>query len=129
MKRTREQAMKRTVLGILLALPLAVQAQSWSKTETITYHDNPTLWVLGQTAKVTCVAPAACRPRDRLVTSALYDVEAPTTRTGPRSDGNAILLRRWKPQPARRTRARTRTGRRNRIMGEVWTSPSWAAIA
>ncbi|MCL6710601.1 hypothetical protein M8R20_26750 [Pseudomonas sp. R2.Fl] len=54
--------MKRTVLGVLLALPLAAQAQSWSRTETITYHDNPTLWVLGQTAKVTCVAPAECTP-------------------------------------------------------------------
>jgi len=62
MKRTGKQGMKRTVLGVLLALPLAAQAQSWSRTETITYHDNPTLWVLGQTAKVTCVAPAECTP-------------------------------------------------------------------
>ena len=54
--------MKRTVLGLLLILPLAAQAQSWSRTETITYHDNPMLWVLGQTAKVTCVAPAECTP-------------------------------------------------------------------
>lgn len=56
--------MRRTVLGMLLALPLVAQAQSWSRTETITYHDNTTLWVLGQTAKVTCVAPAACTPSE-----------------------------------------------------------------
>jgi len=62
MKRTGKQGMKRTVLGLLLILPLAAQAQSWSRTETITYHDNPTLWVLGQTAKVTCVAPVECTP-------------------------------------------------------------------
>jgi len=54
--------MKRTMLGMLVALPLAVQAQTYSKTETLVYHDNPTLWVLGQTAKVTCVAPAECTP-------------------------------------------------------------------
>ncbi|WP_203321529.1 RHS repeat domain-containing protein [Pseudoxanthomonas beigongshangi] len=54
--------MKRTVLGMVLALPLVAQAQSWSRTETITYHDNPTVWVLGQTAKVICVAPAECTP-------------------------------------------------------------------
>ena len=64
MKRTGKQGMKRTVLGMLLALPLVAQAQSWSRTETITYHDNTTLWVLGQTAKVTCVAPAACTPSE-----------------------------------------------------------------
>ncbi|MCL6712581.1 RHS repeat protein [Pseudomonas sp. R2.Fl] len=64
MKRTGKQGMTRTVLGVLLALPLVAQAQSWSRTETITYHDNPTLWVLGQTAKVTCVAPAACTPSE-----------------------------------------------------------------
>lgn len=43
-------------------MPLGAQAQTYSKTETIEYHDNTTLWVLGQTAKVTCVAPAECTP-------------------------------------------------------------------
>lgn len=60
MKRTGKQGMKRTVLGMLLALPLAVQAQTYSKTETIEYHDNTTSWVLWQSAKVTCVAPVEC---------------------------------------------------------------------
>ncbi|MGN6223512.1 MAG: RHS repeat protein, partial [Pseudoxanthomonas sp.] len=54
--------MKRTILSVLVALPLAAQAQTYSKTETIEYHDNTTLWVLGQTATVTCVAPAECTP-------------------------------------------------------------------
>ncbi|WP_440841486.1 RHS repeat domain-containing protein [Pseudoxanthomonas sp. 22568] len=54
--------MRRIFFAAWLILPLAAQAQSWSRTETITYHDNPTLWVLGQTAKVTCVAPAECTP-------------------------------------------------------------------
>lgn len=33
-----------------------------SRVDANEYHDNSTLWVLGQTAKVTCVAPAACTP-------------------------------------------------------------------
>nr|WP_295382579.1 RHS repeat-associated core domain-containing protein [Pseudoxanthomonas sp.] len=45
--------MKRTVLGMLLALPLAAQAQTYSKTETIEYHDDTTLWVLGQVKRTT----------------------------------------------------------------------------
>ncbi|MGN7830405.1 RHS repeat domain-containing protein [Pseudoxanthomonas sp. 22568] len=62
MKRTGKQRMKRMVVGIVLALPLAAQAQTYSKTESIEYHDNTTSWVLGQTSKVTCVAPAECTP-------------------------------------------------------------------
>ncbi len=53
MKRTGKQGMKRTVLGMLLALPLAAQAQSYSKTETIEYHDDTALWVLGQVKRTT----------------------------------------------------------------------------
>ena len=45
--------MKRTLLGMLLALPLAAQAQTYSKTETIEYHDDTTLWVLGQVKRTT----------------------------------------------------------------------------
>ena len=45
--------MKRTVLSVLVALPLAVQAQTYSKTETIEYHDDTTLWVLGQVKRTT----------------------------------------------------------------------------
>lgn len=53
MKRTGKQGMKRTVLSVLVALPLAVQAQTYSKTETIEYHDDTTLWVLGQVKRTT----------------------------------------------------------------------------
>ena len=41
-----------------------VSAQTYTKTETITYHDNTTKWVVGQTATVTCLtgtpASTAC---------------------------------------------------------------------
>ncbi len=53
--------MKTTLLArALLATGLLasglVSAQSYSRTETITYADNTTKWVLGQTASVTCTA-------------------------------------------------------------------------
>ncbi|WP_374357211.1 RHS repeat domain-containing protein [Thermomonas sp.] len=41
---------------ILFLLPVPLMAQTYSKTEVITYHDNTTKWVLGQTATVTCVS-------------------------------------------------------------------------
>ncbi len=53
MKRTGKQGMKQTMLAVLLALPLAAQAQSYSKTETIEYHDDTALWVLGQVKRTT----------------------------------------------------------------------------
>ncbi|MGN7831218.1 RHS repeat domain-containing protein [Pseudoxanthomonas sp. 22568] len=45
--------MKRAVLGMLLALPLAGEAQTYSKTETIEYYDDPALWVMGQVKRTT----------------------------------------------------------------------------
>lgn len=33
-----------------------------TRTEETVYHDNPAKWVMGQIAKVTCVAPAECTP-------------------------------------------------------------------
>ena len=45
-------ALARSLLvASLLACSLA-SAQTYSRTETITYYDNPTKWVLGQTATV-----------------------------------------------------------------------------
>lgn len=50
-------------LSTLLA-PTALCAQSYSRTETITYHDDLDIWVTGQTKSVTCTAAvpvsAAC---------------------------------------------------------------------
>lgn len=41
-------------LGLLLSLlPLAVQAQTYSRTDQIVYHDNLSKWVIGQTASST----------------------------------------------------------------------------
>ncbi|UBB26615.1 RHS repeat-associated core domain-containing protein [Pseudoxanthomonas japonensis] len=45
--------MKRSILAALLAWPLLVQAQTYTKTETIEYHDDSTLWVLGQVKRTT----------------------------------------------------------------------------
>jgi RHS Repeat. len=59
-QRTSAKVMRMT--GVFLMLPLVALAQSYTRTETIQYHDNTTSWVLGQTAKVTCVAPAECTP-------------------------------------------------------------------
>lgn len=41
------------VLASTLALPGAALAQTYTQTETITYHDNTTLWKLGQVAQRT----------------------------------------------------------------------------
>jgi RHS repeat-associated protein len=43
-------------LVLLAALAAPAAAQTYSKTEVYTYHDNSTIWVLGQTASVSCVA-------------------------------------------------------------------------
>jgi len=48
---------KRSAVGAALLLSTGiVGAQSFSRTETIAYSDNAGLWVIGQTARVTCVA-------------------------------------------------------------------------
>lgn len=43
-------------IAFALILSPHVQAQTYSRTEVISYHDNTTKWVLGQTASVTCMA-------------------------------------------------------------------------
>jgi RHS repeat-associated protein len=43
-------------LVLLAALATPAAAQTYSKTEVYTYHDNSTIWVLGQTASVSCVS-------------------------------------------------------------------------
>ena len=80
MKRTGSMKTARIMVGALLMLPLAVQAQSYTRIETIEYHDNTASWVLGQTAKVTCVAPAACiaasSPTGIVISETFYDALA-----------------------------------------------------
>lgn len=41
---------------MLLLSAFDLNAQTYSRTEAITYHDNTAKWVVGQTATVTCVA-------------------------------------------------------------------------
>ncbi len=55
MKRTWMHEVAGLMIGIslLLASPLTVRAQTFSKTETIEYHDDTALWVLGQVKRTT----------------------------------------------------------------------------
>ena len=57
------------VLALLGITPLA-QAQTYSKTEVISYYDNTTKWVIGQTATVTCVASIPASTSCNNITSA-----------------------------------------------------------
>lgn len=50
------------VVILLGGVPVGGLAQTYSRTEQIVYHDDPDIWVLGQVAKVTCVAPTAALP-------------------------------------------------------------------
>lgn len=64
------------LLVLLLCMPLLAQAQSYSRTETITYSDNLSLWVLGQTASVTCAASMPVSTRcngDDVMSQITYD--------------------------------------------------------
>ncbi|UOV04600.1 hypothetical protein MUU75_16070 [Pseudoxanthomonas mexicana] len=82
MKRVR-RAKVLAIIGVLLSVPLVTQAQVYTRTETIQYHDNNALWVLGQTAKITCVAPAACTPASAptgiVMSETIYDTLARPT--------------------------------------------------
>ena len=52
----------RVKFGFFLLLMPSVALAQYSRTETITYHDDTSKWVLGQVAKVTCVAPTTALP-------------------------------------------------------------------
>ncbi len=49
-------SLNRALLAASVLLTGPALAQTYSRTEVITYHDNTAIWVLGQTASVTCVA-------------------------------------------------------------------------
>ena len=53
------RTLRRTVLAIALLLAGNAHAQTYTKTETITYSDNQAAWVLGQVASVTDVSTGA----------------------------------------------------------------------
>lgn len=61
---TKKTRLARTLLAAGLLVTASAQAQTvlTTKTETITYSDNTTKWVIGQTATVTCVAPTTVLP-------------------------------------------------------------------
>lgn len=65
------------IVGAFLLSGMA-HAQTYSRTEVAAYHDNTTVWVLGQTASVTCAAsvPASTVCDGDVVSSATFD---PTT--------------------------------------------------
>ncbi len=62
------------VLWVALPAPHA-QAQTYSRTEVITYADNTSKWVLGQVASVTCTAslPASTTCDGDVVSQTAYD--------------------------------------------------------
>ncbi|WP_158497855.1 RHS repeat protein [Pseudoxanthomonas suwonensis] len=57
--RTRKGELMSAIVGKLLlasmvaALPVMAEAQTYTRTETITYHDNTAKWVLGQVSQAT----------------------------------------------------------------------------
>lgn len=63
------------VIGAALGLAFPAQAQTYSRTETTTYYDNMTKWVLGQTASVTCSAsvPVAANCNGSAVSESTFD--------------------------------------------------------
>lgn len=58
-------------------------AQAYSRTETIQYYDDVNTWVLGQSSKIICVAPAACTPASAptgiVMSETIYDTLARPT--------------------------------------------------
>lgn len=62
------------IVGALL-LPGMARAQTYSRTEVTAYHDNTTVWVLGQTASVTCAVsvPASTACDGDVMSSATFD--------------------------------------------------------
>ena len=70
---TKTPCLIRTLLATGLLLAGAAEAGATSKTETITYSDNTTKWVIGQTASVACVVS------DPVSTACDGDVESATT--------------------------------------------------
>ena len=81
------------VCALALALPLAAQAQSYSKTETLEYHDDLSLWVLGQVKRTTTdgietskttyewrAVPTKFEKFGKLVQTVGYDMTSPSPR-------------------------------------------------
>jgi RHS repeat-associated protein len=55
-KLMNQKPMAAMLAAVALALPCAVIGQTYIKTETITYHDDTSRWVMGQTKAVTDVS-------------------------------------------------------------------------
>ena len=60
--RTTRTKTYRLLAALTLLAALPAQAQTYTRTEQITYSDNTTKWVLGQVAQVRCVAPTTALP-------------------------------------------------------------------
>jgi len=65
-------------------LPCAVFAQTYTKTESIEYHDDPVLWVVGQVGKIVCITPGGCvsasTPNGIIIAEAEYSAGAQPAR-------------------------------------------------
>jgi RHS repeat-associated protein len=58
----KPNALSRALLATAMLLAGSASAQSYTKTESITYEDNTTKWVLGQTKVVTCLTATPASP-------------------------------------------------------------------
>ncbi len=74
------------ISAILLTamLPCAVFAQTYTKTESIEYYDDPALWVVGQLGRIVCITPGGCvsasTPNGIVIAEAEYSAGAQPTR-------------------------------------------------
>ncbi len=75
-KKMNKPLLKQGMLVLCFMLfAMQLQAQTYSRTETITYSDNTSKWVLGQVASVTCSvsAPASNACNGDVVSQTAYD--------------------------------------------------------
>ena len=71
----RTPSLARSLLALGLLLAGHASAQTTSKTEVISYYDDTSKWVLGQTASVTCTVsvPASTACDGDVVSSTTFD--------------------------------------------------------
>ncbi len=54
------RSMRISAILLTAMLPCAVFAQTYTKTESIEYYDDPALWVVGQVGRIVCITPGGC---------------------------------------------------------------------
>ncbi|NJB80997.1 RHS repeat domain-containing protein [Xanthomonas arboricola] len=109
MSKKHQQLLKLSAsLASLLYLSGAAQAQTYTKTETLSYYDDTSKWVLGQTSKVVVdgittsevtyganAQPVATRVFGKLQQTLTYNPDG-TVATASDGNGNTTTLSTWK---------------------------------